>query len=608
MTPPLRDLFIVLDKYRWQYLLSGLLLILSILIRSLEPKILQIAVDGVISLRLENQLPSDISMDGITRFLYNFLPELTAENVGLALIFLAIMYMVISLLRGGLLFAADAIKAWTSEHIAKNLRDKVFAHIQRLPLSVFAKITRGELIQRATGDIDTVKDVIKSQVLTVVQILAIFFSSFAMMAIVDWQYALISIMITPFIGIASYWFFIKEKKVWREHEAESDLLSDIVQENLNGIRLVSAYANEKYEIDKFHQQNLRKRDAGFKHNLLHTFFWPTSDFLGFLQIAISIIAGGYFTIQGRITVGELLSFYTYITMVAWPMRQLGRVLSQMGMAIVALDRLSEIMTAERESLEGESIESLEGKIEFHKVSFTYPGSETPALKNISFQIQPGEKVAIIGPTGSGKSTLIRLLLKLYQIRQGSILLDENPLEFYSRKSIRKKVGLALQKPFLFSTTISENIAYTKPSVDRGKVKKVADMAQIGEIRDIFPKGYDTLVGEKGVTLSGGQKQRVALARTLLPEPDILILDDITSAVDTETEQAIFDALEDTLADKTTLIISHRITSIQQADRILVLKDGELIQEGTPESLADEPGYFQDILSIQTAVEREINQL
>ncbi|MCB0853369.1 MAG: ATP-binding cassette domain-containing protein, partial [Bacteroidetes bacterium] len=168
--------------------------------------------------------------------------------------------------------------------------------------------------------------------------------------------------------------------------------------------------------------------------------------------------------------------------------------------------------------------------------------------------------------------------------------------------------LALQKPFLFSTTISENIAYTKPSVDRGKVKKVADMAQIGEIRDIFPKGYDTLVGEKGVTLSGGQKQRVALARTLLPEPDILILDDITSAVDTETEQAIFDALEDTLADKTTLIISHRITSIQQADRILVLKDGELIQEGTPESLADEPGYFQDILSIQTAVEREINQL
>ena len=607
MTPPLRDLFVVLDKYKWQYLLSGLLLILSIFFRSFEPKILQITIDGVLKWRLTNQVTSEIKTDEITRILYNMLPDLNVESVGWALILLALMYVGISLLRGGFLFAADVIKAWASENIAKNQRDKVFAHIQRLPLSFFSKITRGELIQRSTGDIDTIKEFIKYQILSVVRILAIFFISFGMMAIVDLQYALISIIISPLIGITSYLFFKREKKVWREHEEASDLLNNMVQENLNGIRLVSAYANEEFEIQKFKEQNKHKRTMGIKHNRLHAFFWPMSDFLGLLQIAISIIAGGYFALQGRITLGELLSFYTYINMIAWPMRELGKLLSKMGMALVAMDRISEIMNAEPESKAGEEVESLNGGIIFKDVNFAYPGSDELALKNINFSIKAGEKIAIIGPTGSGKSSLIRLLLRLYKVNEGEIFLDKKPLVDYSRKSLRKKIGLALQKPFLFSTTISENIAYTRPGSDHGRIKQVASMAQIAEINEIFPKGYDTLVGEKGVTLSGGQKQRVALARTLLPKPEILVLDDITSAVDTETEQAIFEALETTLATQTTLIISHRITSIQQADRILVLRDGELIQEGTPESLANEPGYYQQILSIQANVEEEINE-
>lgn len=603
MTSPVRDLLRMLDRYKWQYLLSGVLLILSILFRSFEPKILQIAVDGVISWRLENQNPG--TSDGITDFFYQLLPAFTVENTSLILLGLALMYMAISVLRGGFLFAADAIKAWCSENVAKIMRDRAFAHIQRLPMSYFSRITRGELIQRCTGDIDTIKGFMKDKVLDFIRVIAIFVFSFIMMAIVNLEFALISICLTPLIGLTSYWFFKKEKKVWHEHEEESDRLNNMVQENLNGIRVVAAYANEAYEIDRFQQQNLRKRKIGFRHNLVHAWFWPLSDFLGLSQIVIAIVFGGYFAINGQVTVGELLSFYTYIFMVAWPMRQLGKILSQMGMATVAMERMAEVMAASQESEHGENIGSIAGEIEFREVSFAYGDNVSHALSQVSFSVKSGEKVAIIGPTGSGKSTLIKLLLRLYEPVSGEIILDGKPLKAFSRKSLRKRIGLALQKPFLFSTTIRNNIAYTRPRIDDQKVRSVAKLAQVAEIRDIFPQGYETLVGEKGVTLSGGQKQRVALARTLLPDPEVLILDDITSAVDNETEQEIFKALKGEMSGKTTLIISHRITSIQQADRVLVMDQGRIVQEGTPAELAKVPGYYQEIHRIQSEIEREI---
>ncbi|MDX2247073.1 MAG: ABC transporter ATP-binding protein [Bacteroidia bacterium] len=608
MTASLRNLFRTLDRYKWQYLVSALLLILSIVFRSFEPKILQIAIDGVISLNQETPLTDEIAKDGVSLLFYQFLPSFSVQNVSRLLLALAIMYVAISLFRGGFLFAADVIKSWCSEKVAKKMRDQAFAHIQQLPLSYFSKITRGELIQRCTGDIDTIKGFLKDQVIEIIRVAAIFGFSFWMMALVNLNYALISVSLTPLIGISAYWFFRKEKAIWRLHEAESDKLSDMVQENLNGIRLVAAFANEKYEIERFSKQNIRKRNIGFRHNNVHALFWPFSDLLGFIQIAVSIFVGGFFVVRGQITVGELVSFFTYIFMVAWPMRQLGRILSNMGMAVVAMERISEIMAEGQESQDGDQAAQIKGAISFRNVSFRYRKEEEPVLQQINFTIHPGEKVAIIGPTGAGKTSITRLLLRLFDPEEGIILLDGKPLSEYSRKSVRQKIGLALQKPFLFSTTIRKNIAYTQPQADEDQVTLVAGIAQVAEIRDIFPQGYETLVGEKGVTLSGGQKQRVALARTLLPGPDVLILDDITSAVDTETEQEIFKALRGILASKTTLIISHRITSIQQADRILVLDKGKVIQEGTPAELEKIPGYYREIFQVQSSLEEEISKL
>ncbi|MEZ4828422.1 MAG: ABC transporter ATP-binding protein [Bacteroidia bacterium] len=603
----LKDLFRTLDRYKWQYTVSAILLILSIVFRSFEPKILQIAIDGVISLDNSGTIADSSPTDRISLIFNRFLPVLSPDNISGFLLALALMYVVISLFRGGFLFAADVIKSWCAENVSRKMRDNAFAHIQRLPLSYFSRITRGELIQRVTGDIDTVKGFLKDQIIDIIRVVAIFAFSFWMMAIVNLPYALISVCLTPLIGISAYWFFRKEKAVWRLHEAESDKLSDMVQENLNGIRLVAAFANENYEIERFHQQNIRKRDIGFRHNRVHAIFWPVSDMLGFIQVAVSIMAGGVFAIKGQITVGELVSFFTYIFMVAWPMRQLGRILSNMGMAVVAMERITEIMAETREPEDGSHAEDIRGSIVFRNVSFRYKRDEAFALNNVSFEIAPGEKVAIIGPTGAGKTSVTRLLLRLFEPESGVILLDGKPLSSYARKSVRKKIGLALQKAFLFSTTIRNNIAYTQPGAEEERVAFVSEVARVAEIRDIFPQGFETMVGEKGVTLSGGQKQRVSLARTLLPDPEVLILDDITSAVDTETEQEIFHALKGELADKTTIIVSHRITSIQQADRILVLDNGELIQEGTPAELEKVPGYYQEIFRIQSALEQEISQ-
>lgn len=607
MTASIKNLFRALDRYKWQYLVSALLLILSIVFRSFEPKILQIAIDGVIALYQETPAASEAVKDGVSLFLYRFLPAVSEHNISKLLLALALMYIAISVLRGGFLFAADVIRSWCAENISKKMRDRAFAHIQKLPLSYFSRITRGELIQRCTGDIDTIKGFLKDQIIEIIRVLAIFIFSFWMMALVNIQYAWISICLTPLIGISAYWFFRKEKAVWRLHEAESDKLSDMVQENLNGIRLVAAFANENHEIERFREQNIRKRSMGFQHNKIHAIFWPVSDLLGFTQIAVSILAGGIFVVRGQITVGELVSFFTYIYMVAWPMRQLGRILSNMGMAVVAMERISEIMTESGEPEDGESAANIKGAISFRNVSFRYRKDDPYALHNVSFSISAGEKVAIIGPTGAGKTSVTRLLLRLFEPEEGVILLDGKPLNTYSRKSVRKKIGLALQKAFLFSMTIRKNITYTSPKAEEDRVDVVAGIAQVAEIRDIFPQGYETLVGEKGVTLSGGQKQRVALARTLLPEPEVLILDDITSAVDTETEQEIFQALKGELADKTTLIVSHRITSIQQADRILVFDKGQIIQEGTPSELEKIPGYYQEIFQLQSSLEEEISK-
>ncbi len=604
-----KKLFEILDKWKYFYLFSGVLLIISIGARMLEPKVLQIAVDKVIVFFVTGGEKKYVADDYVTKLFYGILPELKMENLYLILIYLGVLFLLISLVRGLFMFTSSALSAASTEKAMKKLRDKLFAHLQRLPLEYFSKTPTGELVQRCTGDVETIRKFSSMQVVEVLRMLAIFGGSFAMMAAINMTYALIAVAFVPIIFFGSMFFFRIESKIWTQHEKQQDKLTSIVQENLSGTRVVKAFAKENYEIEKFTKQNLEKRRWGIKLMNLHRMFWPLSDTLVHAQIAISIFAGGYFVLNNMISVGEYIAFYSYAILVTWPMRRVPQLVSEMGMTSVAIQRIYSILDYKEEDYSGSTNDNrhLKGEITFENVKFRFEKNE-PVLNGISFSVKQGEKVALLGPTGSGKSTVISLLMRFYEPEEGAIKIDGRNINEFSKSYLRSRIGVVLQKPFLFSTSIKENIAYVKPDVNIKEVINSAKIANIHEIiEEMFPESYDTMVGEKGVTLSGGQKQRVTIARTLLKNPDILVLDDSTSSVDTETEFEIQKALRSITKGKTTLIIAHRITSIQDCDRIIVLDKGRIIESGTHEELIKNNGFYKKIFDIQVSIEDEINE-
>lgn len=597
----------ILGKWKYRYISAAVLLIISVLFRLLEPKVLQIAVDKIISFFVtKSTVAAD---DTVSRIIYSILPSLNIENAGIILVYLGIIFLVIALFRGATMFSSSAITASSTEKATKRLRDRLFEHLQHLPLEYYGKTPTGELIQRCTGDVETVRKFASMQVTETIRLGAIFIGAFLMMFMVSPAYAFITVMLFPLMVIASVFFFKKESEIWTKHEAEQDKLTALVQENLSGIRVVKAFAKENYEIEKFTQQNERKRQWGMRLLKLHSYYWPGSDVLVYTQLAISIFAGVYFVMDNKITVGELTAFYTYASYVTWPMRRLAQLVSEMGMTSVAIERIYSILNYKQENYDGLVNKGmLEGEIEFDNVQFKYNDVDEGILNGVSFRIKPGEKIALLGPTGAGKSTIISLLMRFYEPDSGKIRIDGRDIREYARPYLRSKVGVVLQKPFLFSTSIKENIAYANPDTRIDEVVESAKVANIHDIiTDIFPNSYDTVVGEKGVTLSGGQKQRVTLARTILKNPDILVLDDSTSSVDTETEFEIQKALRGVTKAKTTIVIAHRITSVQDCDRIIVLDKGRVIEQGTHDELIQNNGFYKKIYDIQVSIEDEISR-
>ncbi len=604
----LKKLFEILGKWKYQYISASVLLIISVGFRLMEPKILQMAVDKIIAFFVTGKGNTVKADDAITRFLYSILPELKIENAGLILIYLGVLFLIIALLRGVTMLSSSTISAASTEKAMKKLRDRLFTHLQHLPMKYFGKTPTGELIQRCTGDVETVRKFATMQVTESIRLASIFIGAFIMMFMVNQTYALIAIMLFPIMITASVFFFKKEGEIWTKHEAEQDKLTAMVQENLSGIRVVKAFAKESYEIEKFTKQNEEKRKWGMKLLKLHSYYWPGSDVLVYTQLAISIFAGGYYVLTNQITIGEFTAFYTYAAYVTWPMRRLAQLVSEMGMTRVAIERIYSILEHPREDYTGYDNDGkeLKGLIEFDNVIFKYDDDEANILNGVSMKINPGEKVALLGPTGAGKSTIISLLMKFYEPDKGMIRIDGRDINEYSRPFLRSKMGVVLQRPFLFSTSIKENIAYSNPDTH---IEEIVESAKVANIHDIisddFPHSYETVIGEKGVTLSGGQKQRVTLARTLLKNPDILILDDSTSAIDTETEFEIQKALRGITRSKTTIVIAHRITSVQDCDRIIVLDKGRVIEEGTHDELIENNGFYKKIYDIQVSIEDEI---
>jgi len=527
-----------------------------------------------------------------------------------ALILVAFGFIVLAVFEGSFNFLSGRLSARTAEGIALRLRNYMFDHIQRLSFTYHDQIKTGELIERSTSDVDAIRRFFSEQAIGVGRIFLLFVINFTTLARLNLQLALISVIVVPILVLISMYFFKKVTKLYEAYQEQEAILQTTLQENLTGVRVVKAFARQDYEREKFNRDNWEKFLRGLKLLRMHSTFWPLSDVLCGFQMLGGFIVAALMAINGTITVGTYLAYIGLVGALIWPMRNLGRLIVQTSTGLVSYGRVMEVVKQDREPLtEGDyqPIHEVRGEVEFTNVSFEYESDE-PILKDISFKCKPGQSVALLGSTGSGKTSLVNLLARFYDYTGGSLTLDGIELNTYPRQFLRSNIGIVEQEPFLFSRTIRENITYgVGREVPMFEIEAAAKAAAIHDLILSFPNGYDTLVGEKGVTLSGGQKQRVAIARTLLKNPCILILDDSTSSVDTETEAAIREALQTLMKNRTTFIIAHRIQSVMNANIILVLDKGQIVQHGTHEQLMQQEGIYRKIYDIQTRIEAELEK-
>jgi ATP-binding cassette subfamily B protein len=520
-------------------------------------------------------------------------------------------FVALALGQGVLSFLSGALTARTAEGIAQRLRNYLYDHIQRLSFTYHDHVETGELIQRATSDVDAVRRFFADQAINAGRILLLFVINFVALLSLNVRLALLSILVVPLIVAMSVFFFKRVTKAYEAFQEQEAKLSTTLQENLTGVRVVKAFARQLYEQEKFEQDNWEQYRRGQRLLTLHSLFWPSSDILCGGQMLGAFLGGALMAIDGTISVGTYLAAVRMITWLIWPMRNLGRLIVQMSTGIVSYRRVADLIQEEREPLDVGVYRPhgrVRGEIAFYDVCFEYHNGESKVLRDISFRCEPGQAVALLGSTGSGKTSLVNLLPRFYEYNSGSLTLDGVELMEYPRHYLRRQIGIVEQEPFLFSRTIRENITYgVGRDVSDEEVESAAQAAAIHDVIVSFPDGYNTLVGEKGVTLSGGQKQRVAIARTLLKDPRILILDDATSSVDTDTEGLIREALAHLMQGRTTFIIAHRIQSVMNADLILVLDQGRIIQHGTHDELVAQEGIYRRIYDVQTRIEDELGK-
>jgi ATP-binding cassette, subfamily B, bacterial len=521
----------------------------------------------------------------------------------------ALGFVSFAAMEGTFTYFSGRLAAYTAEGITLRLRNYLFDHIQRLSFAYHSKAKTGELIERSTSDVDAVRRFFAEQAIGMGRILLLFIINFIAILYLNVTLALISIIAIPFILVASVFFFRRVTKAYEAYQNQEAVLSTTLQENLAGVRVVKAFARQEYEKGKFEKENWHKFMLGQRLMLMHSLFWPVSDIICAAQMLGGFTFGAFMAINGTITVGQYVAYAGLVVWLIWPMRNLGRLIVQTSTGMVSFGRVIDVIREDREPLEAGDHRpegKLAGHLVFDQVCFEYEGDDAPVLEDITFECTPGKSVALLGSTGSGKTSLVNLLPRFHEYTCGKIELDGVELKRYPRKYLRSQIGIVEQEPFLFSRSIRENITYgVGREVPQEEVEAAAHAAAVHDVIQSFPEGYATLVGEKGVTLSGGQKQRVAIARTLLKNPRILILDDSTSSVDTETEAEIRAALDCLMANRTTFIIAHRIQSVMNADLILVLDKGRIVQKGAHAELLAQEGIYRQIYDIQTRIESEL---
>ena len=567
--------------------------VLSTVCNSLTPQVISVTVDSVLG-------SEDYTLPGVLQAFTSL--DWLRSNPGAALLMAAGAIIIASLVGGLGNFGTRTATARGSEGFVKGLRDALYSHIQRLPFSWHVKHNTGEIIQRCTSDVEVIRNFFTNQLLEVIRIVFMIVYYMIIMFSMDWRIALISAVFVPVVLLYSGIFYSKISYRFRIADEAEGILSTNVQENLTGVRVVRAFGRERYEVDKFNKKNNRFSELWVELGKLMSVYWALGDLITGLQIMSVIAVGAAFAAGGEISAGTLLAFISYNSSLTWPIRSRGRTLSEMSKSGVSIDRVAYILRAEEEKVDPKALTPpMDRDIRFHDVTFSYEGLK-PILSHLSFTIPAGKTFAILGGTGSGKSTIAALLDRLYDLGkgQGSITIGGVDIRDIRQDYLRQNIGLVLQEPFLFSRSIGENIAITHPDAGLAGIRKATAIACVDDAIDTFQDGYDTVVGERGVTLSGGQKQRVAIARMLMQEAPIMIFDDSLSAVDAETDAKIRAALKERMGSATVILISHRITTLMQADEILVLKDGALSDLGTHQELISRPGIYRDIYDIQMA--------
>lgn len=574
----------------WLFALGLLMSLFSQVFNALIPQIVRVTVDSVLGTE-KPQLPAALA---------GALPiEALRADPAMALVWAAGAVVLFAVLRGFAIFGQRLFLARGSEGFVKGIRDELFSHIQRLPFAWHTAHQTGEMIQRCTSDVEVVRTFVCTQLVEVIRTVILVAVYLYAMFSMNVKLSLVSLAFIPVVALSSGLFYGRIAARFKVADEAEGELTTMVQENLTGVRVVRAFGRESFELGKFNEKNDRFSELWIKLGRVLAVYWASGTLLTCLQVMVILILGVVEAVRGELTLGGFLAFVSYNSTLAWPVRSLGRVLADMSKAGVSMDRVAYILRAEEErELPGAAEAPMDGDIVFSHVSFGYEGQEV--LRDVSFTVPAGSTFAILGGTGSGKSTLVHLLDRLYDLGegQGEITIGGRDIRLIERGYLRRNIGLVLQEPFLFSRTIRENIAAPRPGAAEAEIRRAAAIACVDEAVTEFPDGYDTLVGERGVTLSGGQKQRVAIARMLISGAPVMVFDDSLSAVDSETDAKIRTALRESLGRATVILISHRITTLMQAERILVLENGQVSDIGTHEELISRPGIYREIYDIQ----------
>jgi len=528
----------------------------------------------------------------VTKYAVDSLTESVTRQ---KLAYYGVLIIGLAILRSVFQFFMRRLIIGVSRDIEYTFRNDLFAHLEKLPVSFYQKNKTGELMSRATNDLSNVRNLVGPAIMYTANTIVTALFAVALMLKINWQLTLLALVPLPVVSLSTRYFGKKIHDLTEESQAMLADLSARVQESLAGIRVVKAFVQEKHEVAEFDRMNQTLVAKNRQLIRVASIFYPTMELMFGFAVVIVLWVGGRQVVQGTISIGDFVAFTLYLGMLTWPMIAFGWVVNLLERGRASMERLNYIFDAAPDIVDEPGVVSdfkLEGAIEFRNLNFQYNG--TPTLRNISLAIPKGKTVAIVGATGSGKSTLVQLIPRLYNAPPNSLFIDGVPIESVPVETLRRSIGFIPQDTFLFGETVRENIAFGVESATDAEVRRAAEVSNIADDIEGFPNKFETMVGERGITLSGGQKQRTAISRAVIRDPKILILDDALSSVDTYTEEQILNELEAVMRGRTSILISHRVSTVKEADEIIVLDHGEIVERGSHDELLERGGYYAEL--------------